>query len=266
MSIHPTALVESTVEVGADVSIDAYAIVRGLVRLGDRVHVGPHAVVTGHTEIGDETRIFPFAHVGADPQDMKFRGEVTRLVVGKNNVFREGSTASRGTAEGGGVTRIGDHNLFMAQSHVAHDCVVGSKCIFANSAAIAGHVVIQDRVVLAGLSAVHQHARVGRCAMVGGGAMATQDVPPFCIAQGDRARLLGLNVVGLRRAGFPLEVMQALKTAYRELFQQGLPLRIAAEQVREVYADVAEVQELVDFLEASQRGICRSAGVEGVNE
>lgn len=263
MAIHPTAIVDPTVQLGKDVEIGAFSIVRGSVVLGDRVRVGPHAVVTGHTEIGDDTRIFPFASIGDDPQDLKYRGEPTSLIIGARNTFRESSTVNRGTALGGGSTRIGDDNLFMAGSHVAHDCVVGSHCVFANYAAIAGHVSVADRVALGGFSGVHQHSRVGRCAMVAGGAMSTQDVPPFCIAQGDRARLLGLNVVGLRRAGFPLPVMTALKDAYRDLFQKGMPLRIAAEHVREEYGqDIPEVIELVDFCESSTRGICRSAGAD----
>lgn len=262
MAIHPTAVVDRTAELGADVEIGPFCVIGPHVRLYDRVVIQAHAIVNGPTEVGEDTKIFSFAAIGGDPQDLKYRGETTRLIVGARNVFRENATANRGTAHGGGMTRIGDDNLFMAGSHVAHDCVVGSHCVFANYVAIAGHVTVQDRAILGGLAAVHQHSRVGRCAMVGGGAMAAQDVPPFCIAQGDRARLLGLNVVGLRRAGFPLETLQALKNAYRELFQAGMPLRIAAEQVREVYADVPEVMELVEFLENSTRGICRSAGVE----
>ena len=262
--IHPTAIVEPSVQLGNDVEIGAFSIVRGRVVLHDRVRVGPPAVVTGHTEIGEDSRIFPFASIGDDPQDLKYRGEPTSLFIGARNTFRESSTVNRGTALGGGCTRIGDDNLFMAGSHVAHDCVVGSHCVFANYAAIAGHVSVADRVALGGFAGVHQHSRVGRCAMVAGGAMSTQDVPPFCIAQGDRARLLGLNVVGLRRAGFPLPVMTALKDAYRDLFQKGMPLRIAAEHVREEYGqDIPEVVELVDFCESSTRGICRSAGADG---
>ncbi len=260
MAIHPTALVDSRAELGADVEIGPYAIIEGPVRLGDRVQVHAHGMVRGHTELGPECVIHPFACIGGDPQDLKYRGEPTRLVVGARNTFRENSTANRGTAASGGITRIGNDNLFMASTHVAHDCVVGDHCVFANSVAIAGHVTIQDRVVLGGLAAVHQYGRIGRCAMVGGGGMAAQDVPPFTIAQGDRARLVGLNVVGLRRAGFSREVMSALKGAYRELFQAGMPTRIASEQVRAFYHDVPEVLELVAVLESSQRGICRSVG------
>lgn len=260
MAIHPTALVDPRAELGNDVEIEAYSIVRAGVVLHDRVRIGPHAVVTGPTTIGAGTRVFPFASIGEDPQDLKYKGELTRLEIGERNTFREGVTINRGTLGGGGVTRIGSDNLFMAGSHVAHDCQVGSHCVFANCAAIAGHVVVQDRAVLGGFAGVHQHSRIGRCAMVGAGAMAAQDVPPFCIAQGDRARLFGLNIVGLRRAGFKLEVLQALKSAYRELFHPDVPMRIALEQAREVYANVPEVLELVEFCEASTRGVCRSTG------
>jgi UDP-N-acetylglucosamine acyltransferase len=217
-------------------------------------------VLTGPTEIGEDTRIYPFVSLGEDPQDLKYRGEQSKLVIGARNIFRENVTVNRGTAGGGGVTHIGSDNLFMAGSHVAHDCWVGSHCVFANYAAIAGHVTVHDRAILGGFSGVHQHSRVGRCAMVGAAAMAAQDVPPFTICQGDRARLFGLNIVGLRRAGFPPPVLQALRSAYRDIFHEGRPMRISLEQVREVYADVPEVMELVEFCESSRRGICRSSG------
>lgn len=262
MGIHPTAIVDARAELGADVEIGPYAIVGPEVRLADRVQIGAHAVIGGPSWLGEETRVFPHAVIGGDPQDKKYRGEKTRLEVGARNIFREFSTVNRGTALGGALTRIGDDNLFMASTHVAHDCRVGSRCVFANSAALAGHVVIEDGAILGGLVGVHQYSRIGRFAMLGGGAMAAQDVPPFCVAQGDRARLYGLNVVGLRRGGFSLESIQALRAAWRELFQQGLPLRIALDQVREVYADVSEVMELVRFIESSSRGICRSAAAD----
>jgi UDP-N-acetylglucosamine acyltransferase len=262
MAIHPTAVVDPGAEVAADVEIEPYAIIQAGVTLHAGVRVGAHAVISGTTIVGEGTRIFPFASLGGDPQDLKYKGEPSRLEIGARNTFRENVTVNRGTAGGGGVTRIGSDNLFMAGSHVAHDCIVGSGVVFANCAAVAGHVVVEDRAVLGGFAGVHQHSRVGRNAMIGAGAMAAQDVPPFTIAQGDRARLFGLNIVGLRRSGYRLEVVQALKAAYRELFHQGMPMRIALEQVREVYADVPEVMELVTFCESSTRGICRSAGAE----
>lgn len=264
MNIHPTAVVDPRAELADDVEIGPYAVIEAEVALGPRVVVGPHCVITGPTTIGEDTRLFPHVVLGADPQDKKYRGERSALSIGAKNVFREFSTANRGTPGGTGTTRIGDRNLFMAYSHVAHDCEVGSGCVFANSVALAGHVHIADGAVLGGLVGVHQFTRVGRFAMLGGGAMAAQDVPPFTLAQGDRARLFGLNVIGLRRAGFTLAAIQALRSAYRELFQQGMPLRLALDQVREVYQDVPEVQELVAFIASSSRGVCRSAAVDEV--
>ncbi len=260
MTIHPTAIVEDGAQLADDVRIGPYAVVGAFVQLGAGVELGAHAVVGGHTTIGPGTRVFPHAVLGGEPQDLKYGGEPTRLDIGARNTFREFTTASCGTAHGGGVTRIGDDNLFMAYSHVAHDCRVGSHCVLANSVALAGHVELGDRVVLSGLVAVHQYARIGRCAMVGGGGMVAQDVPPFMIAQGDRAKLYGLNIVGLRRAGFDADTVQALKRAYRAVFGHGRPLRIGMEQAREQFSDVPEVGELLAFIEASSRGVCRAAG------
>ena len=258
MSIHPTVIIDETAHIDDNVSIGPYVVVGPNVQIASGVKIGAHAIVSGPTQIGQDCQIFPHAVIGGDAQDKKFKGEEAFLKIGQRNTFREFATINRGTA--GGSTVIGDDNLFMAYTHVAHDAVIGNHCVFANSANIAGHVRIEDNVVLGGLVGVHQYCRIGRCAMVGGGGMAAQDVPPFTIGQGDRARLFGLNIVGLRRNGFSLDVVNALKGAYRELFHQGLPLRIALEQVREVYAEVPEVMELVTFIEASTRGICRSAG------
>lgn len=260
MSIHPTAIVDPAATLADGVKVGPYAIVGAHVSLSEGVTIGSHAIVSGPTQLGEECQVYPHAVIGGDAQDKKFKGEEAFLTIGRRNIFREFTTVNRGTD--GGSTSIGDDNLFMAYAHVAHDAVIGNHCVFANSANIAGHVRIEDNVVLGGLVGVHQYCRIGRCAMVGGGGMAAQDVPPFTIGQGDRARLFGLNIVGLRRNGFSLEVVNALKGAYRELFHQGLPLRIALEQVREVYAEVPEVTELVAFIEASTRGICRSAGTD----
>jgi UDP-N-acetylglucosamine acyltransferase len=263
MSIHPTAIIDAAATLGDDVEIGPYAIVGAGVTLARGVRVGPHAVLYGTTEVGESSHIHAHAVIGGDPQDAKHGGDVTRLVIGQRNVFREFATVNRGTTGGGGLTRIGDDNLFMAYSHVAHDCIIGSGCVLANSVALAGHVEVQDHAVLSGLVGVHQRARIGRCAMVGGGGMVAQDVPPFMIAQGDRARLFGLNIVGLRRAGFPVDTVTALKRAYRELFSQGKPIRIALEDTRERFTDVPEISELIAFIEGSGRGICRAAGSDG---
>ena len=261
MGIHPTAVVDSNAELG-DVEIGPYAVVGAGVTLEDGVRVGPHAVIYGETRMGQGNLVHAHAVIGGDPQDLKYKGGATQLEIGKNNTFREFVTISRGTEHGGGVTKIGDNNLFMACAHVGHDACIGSHCVFANSVALAGHVLVQDHAVLGGMAGVHQFSRIGRFAMVGAGAMAAQDVPPFSIAQGDRARLFGLNIIGLRRGGFDSETISVLRNAYRELFSKGAPLRIALERVRETHGNSAEVRELIEFIEGSKRGLCRASGPE----
>jgi len=259
MAIHPTAIVDKAASLG-DVEIGPYAIVGPDVTLKDGVVVDSHAVVYGPTTIGEGCHIHAFACLGGDPQDRRYEGERTSLEIGSHNIFREYVTVSRGTATGAGVTRIADHNLFMAHAHVGHDGDVGSHCVLANSVALAGHVVVEDHAVLGGLSGVHQNGRIGRYAMLGAGGMAAQDVPPFTIAQGDRARLYGLNIIGLRRGGMPDSEIQALRLAYRDLFGKGVPLRIAVDRVRETQQDSESVGIILDFIEASRRGVCRASG------
>lgn len=259
MAIHASAVIHPDAQLG-DVEVGPYSVIGAGVTLEDGVVIGSHVVIEGETHIGSGTRIHAFACVGGDPQDLKYKGESTRLEIGRDNIIREYATLNRGTALGGGVTRVGDGNLFMANSHVAHDSQIGSNCVFANSAAIAGHVVVQDNVVLGGMAGVHQYARIGRCAMVGAGAMASLDVPPFTIAQGDRARLYGVNIIGLRRAGYDTPLIELLRSAYRELFAGAAPLRMSAERLREAHDDVPEIIELADFVRSSTRGVCRSAG------
>lgn len=257
--IHPTAIVDRGAELG-DVEIGPYAVIGAGVRLADGVVVGPHAVVHGPTTVGPRTVLHAHAVLGGDPQDRKHDPKVpTRLVVGADNVFREFATAHRGTAGGRAETRIGDRNYFMASSHVAHDCVVGDDTMFANSAAIAGHVEVADGAVLGGLSAVHQHTRIGRLAMIGGGAMCAQDVPPFTLAQGDRARLYGVNIIGLRRAGLDDATISGLKEAFRLLFLGDVPRKTAIGRVEEALGTVEAVRELVTFVRSTTRGICRAA-------
>ena len=258
MAIHPTAIIDPSARLG-DVDVGPYAVVGPDVELGDGVVLGPHAVVEAHTVVGAGTRLAAHAVLGGAPQDRKHDPRVpTRLVVGRDNDFREFTTAHRGSSALRGLTVIGDGNLFMANSHVAHDCLVGDGCVFANSAAVAGGVEVGDGAVLGGLAAVHQGARVGRLAMVGGGAMCAQDVPPFTLAQGDRARLHGLNITGLRRAGFDDASIGALKEAWRVLFDDELPRRTAVGRVAETLGHHPAVAELLAFMAASQRGICRA--------
>ena len=258
-SIHPTAVVHERAELG-DVTIGPFAVVGEGVQLHDGVYVGAHAVIEGPTVVGEHTHVGHHVVLGGAPQDLKHDPTVaTRLQIGRHNVFREFSSAHRGSSGGLGRTTIGDHNYFMANSHVAHDCTVGNHTMFANSAAVAGHVEVHDGAILGGLCAVHQFCRVGRLSMVGGGAMCAQDVPPFTIAQGDRAKLFGLNIIGLRRAGFDADAVAPLKDAFRQVFVSDLPRKLALTRAAEAWPEAAEVQELLTFIRTSQRGVCRAA-------
>jgi UDP-N-acetylglucosamine acyltransferase len=258
MAIHPTALVDKSAKLG-NVEIGPYVIIGADVVLDDDVEVGAHAVILGPTHIGSGTKVHAHAVLGDSPQVVGDTAVNAQLVIGKNNVFREHSTAHRGSSEGNGLTTIGDNNYFMAYSHVAHDCTVGSGCVFANSAAIAGHVTVHDDVVIGGLAGVHQHARIGRLSMVAAGSMCAQDVPPFTLAKGDRVRLFGLNVVGLRRSKMEPSVVEDLKAAWRTLFVNSSSRRVAMSNLRSSYPNSPEVAELVDFLDGSQRGVARAA-------
>jgi UDP-N-acetylglucosamine acyltransferase len=260
VAIHPTAIVDPRAELGRGVDVGAYAIVAAGAVLHDGVRVDAHAVIAGPCELGEGSRVHAFACVAGDAQDRKYRGEPSRLVAGRRCVFREGVTVHRGTAAGDGTTRLGDDVLLMAQAHVAHDCRVGSDVVLANGAALAGHVTVGDGAVFGGLAGVHQFCRVGRLAMVGAGAMVAQDVPPFVLAQGDRARLVGLNRVGLRRAGLAQDSIEALARAFRELFLSGRPVRGAARAFE--VGGAGEVAELVAFCAEPGRGVCRARGEE----
>ena len=265
-SIHPTAVVTPGAELDSGVQIGPYAVIGPHVRIGKDSCVGPHSVVEGRTAIGRDNRIFQFASVGAVPQDMKYRGEDSALTIGDRNTIREFATLNIGTRGGGMETRIGDDNLFMVYSHVGHDCRIGNHVILANCATLAGHVILEDYVGVGGLAAIHQFTRIGESAYLGGGAMVTNDVPPYCLAQGDRARLFGLNRVGLERRGFGEEQKRALKQAYRTFFFEGLSLKDAVERIRREQAGFSEAVHLADFIAASQRGICRPRGTSDADE
>ncbi len=261
MAIHSLAFVEPGARVADGVEVGPFAVVGADVELGPGVRLMAHAVVLGHTRLGDGCVVFPHAVLGGEPQDLKYQGGPTRLIVGSRNTFREGCTIHRGTdspAGGRGETRIGDDNLFMAQSHVAHDVLLGDSCVLANSAAVAGHCVIQSGAILGGLVGIHQGARVGRMAFVGAGAMVSQDVPPFFMAQGDRARLVGLNLVGLRRSGMDRDRIALLKQALHLLGDRSVPRASSLESILALGPDLAELVELVAFVRASKRGLCRS--------
>ena len=256
-NIHPTALVAKGAELGRDVTIGPYAVVGPKVVLGDDVVVGAHAVLDLKTTVGARTRISPFASIGSGPQDLKFKGEETTLEIGEDNQFREYSNVSVGTAVGGGKTVIGSRNLFMVSTHIAHDCIVGNDCIVANGVAVAGHVIMGDRAVLGGLSAIHQFCRIGSLAMIAGGAMVTQDVPPFTMVHGDRAVPNGLNVLGIKRAGLGTDGLNAIKTMYRLLFHENLTVEDAIQRILNEVPASPQRQEFVEFLKSSERGVCR---------
>jgi UDP-N-acetylglucosamine acyltransferase len=262
--IHPTAIVEPGARLAESVSIGPYCVVGSEVELQDSVELMSHVVIAGRTAIGAGTRIFPFASIGHAPQDLKYKGEASRLEIGRANVIREHVTMNPGTSGGGMVTRVGDNCLFMVGAHVAHDCRIGDGVIMVNNATLAGHVVIGDYAVLGGLSAVHQFVRIGKHAMIGGITGVERDVIPYGQAVGDRARLVGLNIVGLQRRGFSREQIQGLRTAYQMLFSEGGTLAERVEEVARQYPDVEPVSDIVAFIRAdSPRGLCRPQGANG---
>ena len=257
MSVHPTAIVAPGARLHATVEVGPYAVIGPRVELGAGTTVGPHAVIDGRTRLGERNKVFQFASVGAPPQDLKYAGEDSALEIGNENLIREFTTLHKGTTGGGGVTRIGDRNLFMAYAHVAHDCQVGNGCVLANAATLGGHVEVGDHVIIGGLAAVHQFTRIGQHAFVAGGAMVVMDVPPFCTAQGDRAELVGINSIGLARHGFSEEQIGRVKEGYRILFRSKLPLEEAVERLRTELGVRTEIQALLAFVTSSQRGLTR---------
>jgi UDP-N-acetylglucosamine acyltransferase len=257
MAIHPTAVVEPGARVDPSCEVGPYAVVGPDVVLGAGNVLSAHAIVKGHTTVGEGNRFFPHAVVGEIPQDLKYRGEPTRLVVGNRNTFRECVTINLGTVQGGGVTTIGNGCLFMAYSHVGHDCTIGDGAIIANSVALAGHVTLEDHVHISGLAASHQFCRIGRLAFVSGLTGVTMDVAPYCTVAGARAELGGLNVVGMQRAGMTEEQIGRVKQAYKILFRSSLGVAEALAQMEAELGTYPEVAHLVSFVRGSQRGITR---------
>jgi UDP-N-acetylglucosamine acyltransferase len=254
-SIHPTALVSPSARLGDGVHVGAYSVVGPDVQIGDGTVVGDHVVIEGPTVIGRENRFFPFCSVGLAPQDLKFHGERSRLEIGDRNVVREFVTLHRGTANGGALTQIGSDNLFMASAHVAHDCRVGSHTIFANGATLAGHVEVADWTTIGAFSGVHQFCRVGIHAFVGGYTVATKDVLPYSKTVGNRARIYGVNGLGLVRRGFSAEAVSAIKHAYRLLLQSRLNTSSALARIAEEGPHTPEVRTIVEFIQSSRRGV-----------
>ena len=254
--IHPTALIDPSAQLAEDVEVGPYSIIGPQVAIGEGSVIGPHVVIKGPSTLGKRNRIFQFASVGEDCQDKKYQGEPTRLEMGDDNVIRESVTIHRGTAQDLGLTKIGNGNLFMAYSHVAHDCVVGDNCIMANQATLAGHVTLGDYAILGGLSAVHQFSRVGAHAMCAGGSIILKDIPAYVMVSGHPAETHGINYEGLKRRGFSKEALQALRNAYKVIFRQGLNLQDAINQL-EAGQVSPEIQVFLNSIKNSARGITR---------
>lgn len=255
--IHPTAIVHPGARLGEGVRVGAYSIIGEHVEVGERTWIGPHVVVEGHTRIGCDNRIFQFCSVGSEPQDKKYAAEPTRLEIGDRNTIREGCTFSTGTAQDVGVTRVGNDNWIMAYVHVAHDCQVGNHTIFANNATLAGHVEVGDWSILGGFTGVHQFVRVGAHSFCGVGTVLLQDLPPFVTVAGNPATPRGINSEGLKRRGFTVDGVTAIKRAYKALYRSGLSLDEARQKVAEIAANAAEVAPFSEFIAASGRGIVR---------
>jgi UDP-N-acetylglucosamine acyltransferase len=257
-NIHPTAIVEPGARLGPDCAIGPYCTVGTDVVMGAGVRLLSHVVVSGRTQIGEGCRVFPFASLGQPPQDLKFSGEPSELRIGRENIIREQVTMNPGTRGGGMHTRVGDRNLFMVGVHIAHDCEIGNDVVMANLAALGGHVRIGDHAIVGGLSAVHQFVRIGRYAMVGGASAVDRDVIPFGLVTGNRARLNGLNLVGLKRHGFSRQQIVSLRAAFTRLFADDGSLHDRLAEVRAACSDNPLVAELIDFVGAeSNRGFCR---------
>jgi UDP-N-acetylglucosamine acyltransferase len=256
-AIHPTAVIAPDAVLADGVEVGPYSVIGPGVEIGRGTRVGPHVVIEGPTRIGAGNRIFQFASVGADPQDKKYRGEVSRLEIGDRNVIRECVTLHRGTAQDKSVTRIGDDNLFMAYAHVAHDCVIGNQCILANNATLGGHVRLDDWVIMGGLSAIHQFGRVGAHAFIANNAAVTRDVPPFVMAVGQPADAHSINAEGLNRRGYTPGQIRNIRAAFRVLYRSGLKLAEATAQLEALAKDQPELLPLVEFLPQASRGIVR---------
>lgn len=256
--IHPTAIIDKKAELDSGVSVGPYSIIGPNVKIGKNTQIHSHVVLQGYTTLGEENQVFSFASIGNPPQDLKYKGEKTLLEIGSKNLIREYVTMQPGTVQGGGFTKVGDENLFMAYVHVAHDCVVGHQNVFANCAQLAGHVTIESMTVVGGLAAIHQFVMVGKMAMVAGGCMLKKDLPPFCIANGFRAVLRGLNTVALQRRNIPPQVRGAIKKVYKILFADGNPtVEDALAHISKEDLNFPEVQYLVDFVKNSKRGVTR---------
>ncbi|MEN9849569.1 MAG: hypothetical protein RL368_2309 [Pseudomonadota bacterium] len=255
--IDPRAVIDPTAELDSSVTVGAYSIIGANVQIDAGTCIAPHVMIKGHTRIGKENKIYQFSSLGEDPQDKKYAGEVTYLEIGDRNEIREYCTMNRGTVQGGGLTRVGNDNWIMAYTHFAHDCIVGNHTIFANGASLAGHVTIDDYVILGGFSLVHQFCSMGKYSFSGASSLIFKDVPPFVTVWGNRAEAYGLNKEGLKRHGFSPETIQALHNAYKTIYRSNHTTEQAIEILNEKIAEFPEVGLMVEFLKNSKRGIVR---------
>jgi len=255
--IHASAIIDPSARIGADVSIGAFSIIGADVEIGDGCEIGSHVVIQGPTRIGPRNRFHQFSSIGGDPQDKKYKGERARLEIGSDNMIREFVTLNRGTADGGGVTRIGDRNWIMAYVHMAHDCIVGNDCIFANASSLAGHVRVDDFVILGGFTLMHQFCQIGAHAFTAMGAVINRDVPPYTVVAGSYAEPRGINTEGLKRRGYSAESIMSIKRAYRTLFLSGLPLAQARAEISKAAETNSDLKILSDFIDRSERSLIR---------
>ena len=257
MNIHPTAIVHPRAKIAEGVEIGAYSVVGEHVSVGKDTRIASHVLVEGWTTIGERNQIFPFSCIGTAPQDIGYKNEETYLIIGNDNVIRESATVHRATTKEDRVTVIGNNNFLMAYSHVAHDCKLGNHIIMANSVGLGGHITVGDYAILGGIVAVHQFVRIGAYAIIGGQSAVPQDIPPYVSASGNRAKLYGLNLVGLKRRGFSDQSIANLKKAYRIIFRSGLILDEALAKVKAELGDSPEAMHLMEFMKNSKRGITR---------
>jgi UDP-N-acetylglucosamine acyltransferase len=255
--IHATAQIDAGARIGANVSVGAFSVIGAHVEIGDGSTIGPHVVIEGPTRIGRNNRIWQFASIGADPQDKKYHGENSELVLGDDNIVREFVTINRGTADGGGATRIGNGNWIMAYVHIAHDCLVGNHTVFSNNATLAGHVEVGDYTILSGFAGVHQFCRIGAHAFIGMNCMVNGDVPPFVMMAADYGRPRGINAEGLKRRGFSAERIAAIKRAYRTLYISKMPLEESRAALTAAAEEAPDVRTLLEFIERGQRPLAR---------
>jgi UDP-N-acetylglucosamine acyltransferase len=256
-SIHETAIISSEASIAEGVTIGAYTIIEGKVTIGADTEIGPHCVIRGDTTIGERNKIFQFVSVGEDPQDKKYAGEHTRLLIGNGNTIREFCTLNRGTSQDNCETRLGDNNWLMAYVHVAHDCIIGNETIFANNVTLAGHVTVGDYAIWGGFSGAHQFVRVGAHAFLANNAAVAKDVPPYVMAAGQPAAPRGINIEGLKRRGFDTDQTRSIKDAFRLLYRSGLRLEEAREKITELSLNKPELVEFAEFIQPSERGIVR---------